>query len=352
MQKWRLCLLTSLLLCVCVPLGVHGEADLPYDRSTVLSGHALTEAQEALAEFLYGPLLRGEETIRVPEGTRYDDLTAAMASLTWDYPELFHLDGRYTVTYYRDDPDLARTVRPVYAMDAAAADAYRAQMYEIAGGLVRQDASPEGLHDALLARVEYADDGSTLPHGAAGALVEGRAVCEGYADALTLLYRMAGIPCGVIEGDVWGGPAAGWQHHAWNIAMPEGAYTLIDPTWNDHPDGLTLFFGLSTAQMAIDHAPLEDLTIPECVQYGTRDVAEYMAYTLADVHEAIRIFMDTGEAPVLYVQDAALYARIVSDSQTLLEEFARTCTPEELALGLPRKIVTIPSRMGVWFRGE
>lgn len=261
--------LLSLLLCVFVPLAACAETELPYDGSTVLSGYALTDTQQALAEALYGPLLRGETRIALPQGTRYDDVTAAMASLTWDYPELFHLDGRYTVSYYRDDPDLATAVRPVYAMDAETAETYRAQMLAIAGELLRQDASPEGLHDALLARVEYADDGSVLSHGAAGALVDGRAVCEGYADALTLLYRMAGIPCGVVEGDVWGGPEAGWQRHAWNIAMPEGTYTLIDPTWNDFPGGARRYFGLSTAEMAADHVPLAGLTLPECFPYGT-----------------------------------------------------------------------------------
>ncbi len=65
-------------------------------------------------------------------------------------------------------------------------------------------------------------------HDAYGALVEGRAVCQGYSDAIKLLCDYYNIPCVCISGTANGGG------HMWNaVQMDDGKWYFIDCTWDD-----------------------------------------------------------------------------------------------------------------------
>ena len=235
-MKKRITLL-ALVLAVCLGCaGMTGafpaaRAELPlvYPAETVISVIRLTEVQRSLAEYLYRPVLAGETKITLPEGTRYDDVGPALQSLMLDYPELFHLGHTYTITYWQNEPDVAIAVSPAYRMDARTADALRQQLYGSVLTLVQADGTAVGLHDALVERVTYGgtDD---MRHTAVGALLYGTATCEGYAQALSLLYRMAGIPCGVVTGSAFSGLSRQWESHAWNV-MNLGGFSLIDATW-------------------------------------------------------------------------------------------------------------------------
>ncbi len=66
-----------------------------------------------------------------------------------------------------------------------------------------------------------------LKYSAYAALINGTAVCQGYAN---LFYRMAlslGIDCRIIHGSSRG------ESHAWNIAKLDGKYYLLDATWDE-----------------------------------------------------------------------------------------------------------------------
>jgi transglutaminase-like putative cysteine protease len=73
----------------------------------------------------------------------------------------------------------------------------------------------------------YADPLRPLSHTAYGALVDGLAVCDGYARAYLHLLRMVGIESRIVLGN------AGGEHHAWNIIKLGGNWYHTDPTWND-----------------------------------------------------------------------------------------------------------------------
>ena len=88
----------------------------------------------------------------------------------------------------------------------------------------------KAIYDYICANVTYDyanlnDDSYKLKHTAYAALMDGTAVCQGYA---LLMYRMAlelGIDCRLIAGD-GGGP------HGWNIAEIDGLYYNLDSTWD------------------------------------------------------------------------------------------------------------------------
>ena len=60
-----------------------------------------------------------------------------------------------------------------------------------------------------------------------GALVDGKAVCEGYARAFQLLCNKANIDCVLLSG------TADSDNHAWNGVKISGDWYQIDVTWND-----------------------------------------------------------------------------------------------------------------------
>lgn len=233
----------------------HAESfPLPYGGDTVLSVLALSDAQRALADFLYAPVFRHEERIQLPANTAYADVSAAMNCLTQDYPELFHLDVKYAVGYYRDTPDEAAWVEPTYRLTADEAASLRAALYREAYLIAAANPDLLSLHDALCVRTVYGgtDD---MRHTAVGALLMGEAQCEGYAQAMTLLCRMAGIPCGVVTGtaDTSDGRT---EPHAWNIALLDGETVYIDVTWDDQDaQGIIghWYFGLTEAEIAAEH---------------------------------------------------------------------------------------------------
>lgn len=253
----------AILLIFLLPLQ-SAALTLPYSGETVLSVLDMTEAQHTLAEFLYTPVFNMESRIGLPEGTAYDDVTAAMACLMQDYPELFHLGKDYTIGYYRDTPQFASWVEPQYRMSADEAGQARALLYAQAYLIADASADAAALHDHLCRLVTYGGD-TELRHTAVGALLEGTATCEGYVQALTLLYRMAGIPCGVITGTAVDSAGTSGRH-SWCIA-DIGGFTLIDPTWNDQDAlGMILhwYYGLSGEQMGADHTPDAGQTVPLC----------------------------------------------------------------------------------------
>lgn len=311
-----------LLLCSLIPAAradAPAELPLPYEADTVLSAAELTDAQRSLAHFLYTPIFNGEERILLPQGTRYGAVAPAMNSLMQDYPELFHLGQDYTIGYYQHQPEIALWVEPQYRLSREAAAALRPDLYLQAYLLADAHPDPLALHDALCSRVVYGGETETR-HTAAGALLEGRATCEGYAQALTLLYRMAGIPCGVVVGEAVDS-AGQSERHAWSIA-DVGGYTLIDATWNDQ-DALGLnthwYYGLSTGQMAADHTPDAGQLLPECGEQANWHLLQDCLISSEEELEAALHALIEEDMVNLRFTDPTLYDSAAFFVQTCLE---------------------------------
>ncbi|MCM1287653.1 MAG: dockerin type I domain-containing protein [Clostridium sp.] len=94
------------------------------------------------------------------------------------------------------------------------------------------------IHDYLILNCTYAkaeyDAGTlyTVPHvyDAYGCIVNGYAVCMGYAEAYRLLLREVGIEC------EYCGSAD--MDHAWNIIKIDNEWYHVDVTWDDNCNGI------------------------------------------------------------------------------------------------------------------
>ena len=109
------------------------------------------------------------------------------------------------------------------------------------------------LHDTLCAYIDYSLE-DELDYTAVGALLYGRAACEGYAEAFALLLRLADIPCSAVGGI--GGTGDDTEPHAWNIVSIDGDYALVDVTWDDGDEYISHgWFNITSEEMSRDHIP-------------------------------------------------------------------------------------------------
>lgn len=85
------------------------------------------------------------------------------------------------------------------------------------------------IHDYIVTNCEYGyvDYSNDYAYRAYGALVQGKAVCNGYAEAMALLLNCVGL-----ENDIMTGWANG-ELHAWNRVKLDGKWYQVDSTWDD-----------------------------------------------------------------------------------------------------------------------
>lgn len=85
------------------------------------------------------------------------------------------------------------------------------------------------IHDYIVCNCEYGyeDYSNDYAYRAYGALIQGKAVCNGYAEAMALLLNCVGI-----ENEIMTGWANG-ELHAWNRVKLDGKWYQVDSTWDD-----------------------------------------------------------------------------------------------------------------------
>lgn len=86
------------------------------------------------------------------------------------------------------------------------------------------------IHDYVVENTVYEEYGS-VAHIAYGALINGRGVCESYANAVKILLDMVGIENIMISGQATN--SNGTDSHAWNLVKLGNNYYHLDATWDD-----------------------------------------------------------------------------------------------------------------------
>lgn len=178
--------------------------------------------------------------------------------------EITHYEGEHAAYAYLNGEEDSLTQREKRLLERA---------LELLGQL---DEGLEGyellvcLHDLVRDAASYtpADLSENRLSGqtsAYGLLLEGRANCQGYADALQLLCLLSGLPCRKITGEVDGGP------HVWNLVQVDGAWMHVDATFDDSFFGEELrayvFLGTPEWLLAQTHSwAVED--VPGAVDEG------------------------------------------------------------------------------------
>lgn len=91
----------------------------------------------------------------------------------------------------------------------------------------------------------YGSDADSMSHTAYGALVNGRAVCDGYTGLYNLLLKLEGIDCYALFNN----------EHIWTVAVLDGTTCHIDTTWGDQARGAELrYFAMTPEESYTIHA--------------------------------------------------------------------------------------------------
>jgi len=269
------------------------------------------------------------ETLAVPGDLTDAEVAAVYDAVTDDYPQFFEPSLTYsivreqtksgkvksiscTLNYIENDPELA-VVRRQALYDRV--NAILAEAATITDTLERE----KFFYEQVIYAAEYDYSQSVLAninldtHTAYGCLVDGKAVCDGYAKAFALLCCYGGIEAWTESGYLDN------TSHAWNGIKLDGKVYYCDPTADDAenryydadkdvvinpetpeddtalPDTATLlYFNLTRGEMSADHtfkssagaddaADSASATVGIFVRFESRgDLADWMNETLAN----------------------------------------------------------------------
>lgn len=237
-----------------------------YGRNTITGNAAYVYDMLASGVLADIPLERVE--LDEDKMVTLDDFSLGRMIFMSDHPECFWWGG--TASYTHDDEGIIYSFDPVYTYSGDELVSMRAQLDSVVKEIVA--GVPEGtifekalyLHDKVAEIVTYEfTDNDQTPYGA---LVEGRAVCNGYATSYQLLLMECGIRAWTVNGESRGIP------HAWNVVwIDDETCVYTDVTWDDQDDlGVTLryYFNMSLEEIDDDHTVNEFFTLPECNHTG------------------------------------------------------------------------------------
>ena len=191
------------------------------------------------------------------------------------------------------------------------------------------------IHDALCARITYVDDESTEEDDCCiGALLDGRANCDGYADALLLVGKLAGLNVRYQHGDsLKGGLGSLFSTHMWNLVEIDDTWRMIDVTWDDLGDqSCYLWFNIGEDRAALSHVWSREMTVPmqTATDLMSRPVVEYTAASEDEVtavilaaqlagHKAFDVYVTGDDLGVITVREALRKGLLSSASYSWID---------------------------------
>lgn len=221
---------------------------------------------------VYDEISAAVSTMSNIEGLEYageiDALNAVVSAVYQDHPEYFWFIREYSSSYMTSAENPEEKVVSIwfqYTISEEEREQAQARLDEISAEL---EAQWDGLSDFELSKAIYdylieniVYDLDYNMQTMYSALVDGRAVCTGYARFAQYLFHMMGLDCLAVES----------EEHTWNVVNLDGDYYQFDATWgdqegqNDYTDYLYLNFDDELASKLEHHLTVEPMTIPECV---------------------------------------------------------------------------------------
>lgn len=190
----------------------------------------------------------------------YDEFFLIWYSVLIDNPQIFTVDDTkigdikynkdgtvrsFSVYYHYDKKDLPKMK---IAYEKAIAEALK-----VINPYMTDYQKELALHNWVCRHICYDDRIGDKSACSYSAIVDGLAVCEGYAEAFTELLHRAGIEAATVYGFILPGKESSDNSHAWNIVRIDGKWYYVDVTWDDTSPISYDYFNLTTAQMGVDH---------------------------------------------------------------------------------------------------
>lgn len=234
------------------------------DYADVKTDYAYDSLTDDYAKELYKELANSIDLSRAPTVTVDGSLdefqiTQALQAYRNDHPETFWLTGesKYYVKNNSTTVEFEYSIEPSEILSAK--ETFENKIDNILNDLPSGSdfEKEEYINNYIIENCKYDDAAAQIENiegnenDAYGALVDGSAVCEGYARAFQLLCNKADIDCVMVSGTVDN------TNHAWNCVKIGGEWYQIDVTWND-TDGdkdylQNDYFNLTDSLMLEDH---------------------------------------------------------------------------------------------------
>lgn len=218
---------------------------------------SLSAEQQKAYRLLYTAFKAFDEncTLPVPE----EEVKAVWTAVLYDNPEIFWIRNDYEFI----DFEKAVQLSPHYSMTKDEADRIskelEASVEELAGNAQELTGDYEKelyFHDYICENTVY-DEATfgNIGNTAYSALLNGRAICEGYARAMQILLDRAGIHNYLVVGK--GVSEGKSEPHIWNIVWIDGAAYHLDVTWDDLDNGVAhIYFNLTDSDISKDHTEI------------------------------------------------------------------------------------------------
>lgn len=210
------------------------------DYADVKTDYAYDSLTDDYAKELYKELANSIDLSRAPTVTVDGSLdefqiTQALQAYRNDHPETFWLTGesKYYVKNNSTTVEFEYSIEPSEILSAK--ETFENKIDNILNDLPSGNdfEKEEYINNYIIENCKYDDAAAQTENiegnenDAYGALVDGSAVCEGYARAFQLLCNKADIDCVMVSGTVDN------TNHAWNCVKIGGEWYQIDVTWND-----------------------------------------------------------------------------------------------------------------------
>ena len=179
------------------------------------------------------------------------ELKTVIDVYTRDYTGHFWFNKSWSYSYYLNDKSIKIVTKiHMYCYAGREETALAKQKYDSAADKLIAGITPDMpefereliLHDRLADHIAY-EDGDRV-HDAYGALVDGKAVCDGYTKAFQYLLQRVGIQSFMVTG------IGNGVKHAWNIVRIDGKYYNVDLTWDDQKsDIIYTYFNITDEEI-------------------------------------------------------------------------------------------------------
>ncbi len=281
-----------------------GFIDVPAGMLNRAGYDQLDESGQNVYNLLLTAMKNCSPTAKVPNidgtGKLYNRI---LELIRRENPAMFHIESRSigdkSITSRSFDIEFTYKYS-AYEVNTMLREAEKAAdkiMVEITGDMDEYDIV-KLFHDSLVINCKN-DEDAPYADNIYGALVDGRAHCEGYAKAFSYLCGRAGIENAVVTGRTT-------TDHMWNMVKIEGNWYHVDVTWDHPPEEISAaypdavmynYFLLSDAEITKERTIDSNLTVPP------RATGSVMNYYF---HEGL--YADSYEAAVNCIENGCMGA--------------------------------------------
>lgn len=231
-------MLLSVILIITSSVAI-GAADFDYKDSGLFEKYSTFEIISIYPDFskyLADELRKCNTDIDVRGyNISVNDIGAVFFSVVFENPDIFYVKSSGFETTSESESGILVSIRPVYLFDTSEIPEKKEQVENAADYIIKSvDASWSDiykcryLHDMVCQYVEYdMDEHNNNPNlrTTYGALIDNKAVCDGYTMAYNYLLSKVGIEAHYVQSLK--------MLHAWSLVRIGGSYYHIDTTYDD-----------------------------------------------------------------------------------------------------------------------